>query len=237
MVDAGPPPGRQPEDVLGPVGPLDGQKGEGRLGAAAGPHPLDGHHHPALKKDRQPLVEGIGKALLGGDADLPQGIGGLHRAAEQVLLGGVLQLDGAGGGGAVGAGGFHLLAAAPDPAADQPQLGHLLVDDVQLAAQHGKAAVEVVVLHVGPYLLQGEADLLHDQDGVEVVQLAGAVVAVAAGRVHPRGAEQPDLVVKDQGLLGDVLVLCHLPDGEEVLAACVFHGRPLDTIVTISLIL
>ena len=180
--------------------------------------------HPALEKDGQRLGGGPGKALLGGDADLPQGIGRLNRQAEEVLGGGVLQFDAGLPRGAVGPGGLHLVAAVLHPAADQFQLGHLAVDDVQLPAQHGQAAVQVIVLHMGLDLLQRKADLLHDQNGVEIVQLAGAVVAVAVFGVHPGRAEHPRLVVKDQRLLGDVLVSGHLADRKQVLF--LFHAAP-----------
>ena len=224
MVDAGPPPRRQPPDTAFLPRPLHRQEGQSRLGVPPGADLFQRHHHPALIEHRQSPGRSAGKALLGGNADLPHGIGRLHRQAEQLLFGGVLQLDPGLAGGTVGPGGLHLVAAVLHPAADLFQPGHLLVDHIQLAAEHGQAAVQVVVLHMVFDLLQRKADLLHDQDGVQVIQLAGAVVAVAVGRVHPGGAEHPRLVVKDQGLLGDVLILRHLADGEQVVF--LFHAAP-----------
>lgn len=120
---------------------------------------------------------------------------------------------------AVGLGGLHLRAAVQHAAADQAQLLDLPVDARNLPAEGGKAAVDVVVLHVLADLLEGEADALHDEDGVQLVDLAGAVIAVSIVRVHIRGPEQADLVVKDQRLLGDVLVPGNLADRKIIFHA------------------
>ena len=122
----------------------------------------------------------------------------------------------------VGDGINDLVAAVGQPAADEVQLGDLLVDAGQLAAQKHQTAVDGVVLHVLLNFFQREAYLLHDEDGVQKIQLGGAVIAVAVVRVHPGRAEQADLVVKDQGLLGDVLVLRKFADRKKI-----FHTASL----------
>ena len=71
-------------------------------------------------------------------------------------------------------------------------------------------------------LLQREPTLFQDQNGVQLVQLAGAVVTVAVGRIHIGGVEYPSLVVKDQRLFGNVLIAGKFPNGEKI-----FHKTTL----------
>ncbi len=67
--------------------------------------------------------------------------------------------------------------------------------------------VDGVVLHVGLDLVQRKADFFQDADGVQIIELAGAVVAVAVVGVGVGRTKQADLVVKNEGLPGNVLLL------------------------------
>ena len=112
----------------------------------------------------------------------------------------------------MGLGGLHLFAPALHPAADQPQLLNLPVDDGQLLFKEGEAGVDVVALHMRFDLREGEADLFHNQDGVQVVQLGGAVIPVAVPGVDVGRAEEANLVVKNQGLFGNLLIAGYFSD-------------------------
>ena len=105
------------------------------------------------------------------------------------------------------AGLLDLGAAVGQAAADQPQLPDLYFNGGKLPLQKRQAAFGIVVLHMFPDLRQRKTDLLHDEDGVQKVDLVGAVVSVAVVRVHIGRAEQADFVIKNQRLFGNMLVL------------------------------
>lgn len=195
MIQTDAPPGGQLADVAGQRGVLGEQERQRRLDEIAPAHPLQRDRHAALKEDGQLLFKRGGKALFGGDAYLPGTERGLHRLVEDILA---LRLPHMHRRALLAEGvcALHLVAAVGQPAADEVQLGDLLVDAGQLAAQKHQTAVDGVVLHVLLNFFQREAYLLHDEDGVQKIQLGGAVIAVAVVRVHPGRAEQADLVVK-----------------------------------------
>lgn len=66
---------RKAADVGGAVGLLDRKKGHRRLRVAPGQDVRQRNDDPGLKEDRQLLLEGVRKALLGRDADLLERIG------------------------------------------------------------------------------------------------------------------------------------------------------------------
>ena len=45
--------------------------------------------------------------------------------------------------------------------------------------------------------IQRKSYLFHNQNGVQVVNLAGAVIAVSVIRIHIGGAKQADLIIKN----------------------------------------
>lgn len=143
----------------------------------------------------------------------------MQRPARMRASGTMAPLDGLHGDavavGADGGGVLELGAAVLHAAFDHLELSHLPLDLRELAAQDGDGLLEVVALHMRADLLEGEADLLHDADGVEILELLGAVVAVAVRRVGVRGTEEADAIVKKQRLAGDVLLAGELADGEK----------------------
>ena len=213
MVGADAPPRRQAHYPLPFAAALQGQEGVGGLHIPALADAAEGHRGPALEEGGQVLPEGADEALLGGQAHLLQGVGRGHRLAEDELLLRPL-LCHLGDAPLQRPGPLHLAAPLLHPAADHLQFPDLVVDHRQLPPQGGDGAVQVVVFHVVPDLLQGEADFFQDQYGVQVVQLGGAVVAVAVVGVHIGRTEQADLVVEEQGLPGDALELGQFPHGK-----------------------
>lgn len=208
-------PGRQPADIGCAVGLFGRKEGEGGLGVTAVPDLLQRDDYPALEKDRQLVPKPFGKAFFGGDACFPEGVGRVDRLDKQVLFRHLLDryrlpIP------PEGPGGLHLFAPALHPAADQPQFFDLPVDDGQLLFKQGEAGVDVVALHMFLDFREGEADLLHNQDGVQVVQLGGAVIPVAVMGIDIGRAEEADFVVEDQGLFGNLLVAGDLADREQI---------------------
>ena len=90
---------------------------------------------------------------------------------------------------------------------DELQVPDLPVDDGELLAQRDEGGIKRVAFHVRLDLIKGKAKLFHDADRVQIVELRGAVIAVAILGVDVGGTEKADLVVKNQGLPGDILVL------------------------------
>ena len=200
VIDANTFPGGQLPDSGDFVCFLDGKKGVRSFGKTFLPDLLKRNDHTALKKYGQLLLKRVGKAFLCCDADLPEREGFLHLLDQEILNRYVLQdhrafLLG------VDPGIFHLYTAVQQAVPDQPQFLDLAVNDRQLVSQGNQAAVDVVMLHMVFDLIQGESDFFHKQDGIQIVNLAGAVVAVAIVRVRIGGTEQADLIVKDQRLL------------------------------------
>ena len=87
------------------------------------------------------------------------------------------------------------------PAANQTKFLDLTVDGGQLFSKRRQAAVNGITLHMLPYFFQGEPAFLHDQDGVQIVNLLGTVITIAVIRVHIGRLEQTDFIVKNQSLL------------------------------------
>ena len=68
-----------------------------------------------------------------------------------------------------------------------------------------------------PNLFQRKTDFLHDQDRVKKINLLGTIITVAVRRIHIGRTEQTDLIIEDQGLLGNILISRQLADGIIVL--------------------
>lgn len=128
-----------------------------------------------------------------------------------------------------GAGEFHLSAAMLNAVFDYLQLADLSVDDGKLFLQGADGAVQCVMFHMLLNFVQRKTDFFHDQNGVQRIQLAPAVIAVAIVRIHVGRAEQTDFVVVNQCLSGNVLEFGELPNGKELI-----HYNPLDLIVSIQ---
>ena len=108
----------------------------------------------------------------------------------------------------------------------------LLVKHRQLLSQCDDRGVDRVVFHVLLNLAQRKAHRLHNEDRIEIIDLLCRVIPVFVARIDVGRLKQADLVVKDQRLLGDILISGKLADGKHI-----FHEKPLDTIVTISFII
>lgn len=102
---------------------------------------------------------------------------------------------------------LKLRAAVRHAAFDELQVLDLPVDDGELLAQRDEGGIKRVAFHVRLDLIKGKAKLFHDADRIQIVELRGAVIAVAILGVYVGGTEKADLVVKNQGLPGDILVL------------------------------
>ena len=111
-------------------------------------------------------------------------------------------------------------------------MGDLLLQHGELPAKRDERGIDGIVFHVLLDLIQRKAHFLHDENGIQIVDLLGGIVAVAVFGIDIGGEEQPDLIVIDERLLGDILIFCKLSDGEKIL-----HKIPLDNIVTISFII
>lgn len=99
---------------------------------------------------------------------------------------------------------------------NQLQAFDLPVDDGKLLPQDDQRGVDGVIFHVLLNFAQGKTQLFHDQNGVQIVDLLGGVIAVFVVRIHVSGLKQADFVVENQGLLGDILVSGKLPDGKHI---------------------
>ena len=95
--------------------------------------------------------------------------------------------------------------------------------------QHQHAAdlarLHLVVHHLGD-LLEGETQLLQRQDAVQPRQLAGAVIAVAAGGIDADRAEQADAVVVAQQAARHPGDLRKFPDPEHLSALLAIGDGP-----------
>ena len=104
-----------------------------------------------------------------------------------------------------------------DTTPDQLEVLNLLLDDAELLPQCDDRTVERVVLHMLPDLIEGEADLLHDADRIEIIELTRTVVSIAILRIHIGRRKQADPVVENQCLPGNMLLLRQLADGKQIL--------------------
>ena len=111
---------------------------------------------------------------------------------------------------------------------DELQIRNLTVDDGELLSQRRKGGIERVAFQMCLDLLEGKADLFHHADRVQIVELRGAIIAIAVLGVYIGGAEKTDLIVKDESLTGNILMFGELADRKQFV-----HKKPLDLIVTI----
>ena len=185
---------------------FDGQKNERGLGIALFLYAPKRHDRSALEVNGELLLERADKALLGGDADCLERMGRSDLLQQKILP--LYRFDAHLAACAAEGGGLLKLRAAVRHAAfDELQVLDLPVDDTQLLAQRGEGGIKRVALHVRLDLIEGKAELFHDADRIQIVELRGAVIAVAVLRVYIGRTEKPDLVVKNQGLPGDILML------------------------------
>ena len=182
------------------------QKGEGGLGIAPFLYARKRHNRSALEENGELVLERADKALLGGNADRLECMGRSDLLQQEMLTFHSFYRHRC----AVTVNGRRLLklrAAVRHAAFDELQVLDLPVDDGELLAQRDEGGIKRVAFHVRLDLIKGKAKLFHDADRVQIVELRGAVIAVAVLGVDVGGTEKADLVVKNQGLPGDILVL------------------------------
>ena len=206
---------RQDFDVLCFLCFLDGQECHGGLGVSSVQNIFVRDNDTGLEENRELILQRLRKTLLRGDADFPEGLRSVHRGEEDTALGDVLY-----GHLLIALAEFfyvlHLFAAMRQPVLNQLQAFNLPVDDGKLLPQDDQRGVDGVIFHVLLNFAQGKTQLFHDQNGVQIVDLLGGVIAVFVVRVHVSGLKQADFVVENQGLLGDILVSGKLPDGKHI---------------------
>ena len=200
MIDPCAFPGRKLTDIFGFVGFLYGKKSVGSLCITTFQDTLQRDDYPALKKYRKLFLKRIGKALFGGNADLPEGVRLFYRLDQDVLGADIFQKHRAFFS-PEPPGFFHLLAAVHQTAPDHEQFLDPAVNDRELVFHGSQTAVNGIVLHMFFDLAERKADFLHNENGIQVVQLLGTVVPVSVIGIYIIGTKQADFVIEDQGLL------------------------------------
>ena len=175
------------------------------LGIPARTDTVIGDHGAALEIDRELLLKSTNKALFCSQADILQRMRLRYRLEQDILpldllqrhlFPLVLRTEA----------GFHLGTPLFDPAFEHLQLLDAAIDDHQLLLERCNGPLHGVMFHVFFDLVQGETDLFQDQDGVQIIQLCRAVITVAVAGVGIGWAEQPDLIIVDQCLPGNILM-------------------------------
>ena len=146
---------RQDFDVLRFLCFLDGQECNRGFRVSSVQNIFVRDNDAGLEENRELILQRLGKTLLRGDADFPEGLWSLHRGEEDTALGDVLY-----GHLLIALAKFfyvlHLFTAMRQPMLDQLQAFDLPVDDGKLLPQDDQRGVDGVVFHVLLNFAQGK---------------------------------------------------------------------------------
>ena len=94
------------------------------------------------------------------------------------------------------------------------QLLNLMIDGRKLFAQRSDRIFNPKTFHLCFNLIEGKADSFHDANRIQIVKLAGTVIAVTVIRISICRTEKSDFIVENQSLARNVLQFGKFTDGK-----------------------